>query len=755
MKFLKPIWILAFFLAFTPKSEKISRSTCFVMSPEYLAFDFFSPISFEELSAFDGDLDSTQEDNLREWQAYYENKVPQEAIQAIVYQASANDLQKIRAYVQKPSSSLADSLKNNPLVKYWQNKADLRTIDYLYYAKSCEPHAAYFDEWSEEKRDIKQMRWLTDAGKKYYYEKANNTFFKLRFAYQAIRMAHYSGEYQKAIELYAELVEPLFGKSESIIRYWALAHKAGALRYLNRGGESAYLFSKVFKECPSKRVSSFLSFKIKNEQEWQKAFSLCQNTEEKVELYFLRSLDKNANGLEEMKNIYKIQPESPRLSLMLVREINKLESDLLSIDISNNLLFYEGYQNYPQQEAIQHLMGLKGFLGECLKEKQIAEPELWTLADGYLEYVAGNPQRALSVFADLKKQTKDKNFKSQIEIFELAMQISRLSKIDEEAENSIYKAVKAQNHQHLHDFMIEAFARLYDKQGLSGKAYLCRNDIFNLKMDPKLELIEALIILTQKNKLTAFEDEYLFPKIQSNYLAKDKIGKPLDVLLEMKATLLFHQDRIKEALAIYEQIPDKLMYTIESDPFQANVIDCQENCPPSINRGKYNRKTLALRILALKELVKNSPVDQAQYYFELGNAYYNMTHFGNSWIALDYFRSSMDLWYLKSEPDKAQEMLLFTDCSKAKYFYDRAMNSAISTGNMEMAAQSCYMAAKCEQNQYYLKPETEIGWDGYIEPNYAPENRRYFTRLKTEFKSTKYYDQLVQECRYFNSFVRR
>ena len=272
-------------------------------------------------------------------------------------------------------------------------------------------------------------------------------------------------------------------------------------------------------------------------------------------------------------------------------------------------------------------------------------------------------------------------------------------------------------------------------------------------MEPKLEVIDALVTLTQKSKLTNFEKEYLFPKIQYDFLRKDKVGKPLDVLMEMKATLLMKQDKLKEAVSIFEQIPDKLLYKLEDDPFQANVHDCLEDCPPSPGRGKYNRKTLAIRMLALKEIVKKSPVDQAKYYFDLGTAYYNMTYFGNSWMAVDYFRSGTDLGYVKNYPEEAKDMLISLDCSKAKYYYDRAMNASIKMGDMEMAAKSCYMAAKCEQNQYYVRPETKSNWSGIIAPNYDPENRRYFTRLKNEFKETRYYDQLINECLYFNTFV--
>ncbi|NJO01760.1 MAG: hypothetical protein HC880_08785 [Bacteroidia bacterium] len=81
------------------------------------------------------------------------------------------------------------------------------------------------------------------------------------------------------------------------------------------------------------------------------------------------------------------------------------------------------------------------------------------------------------------------------------------------------------------------------------------------------------------------------------------------------------------------------------------------------------------------------------------------------------------------------------------------MNAAIKKGNTELAAQSCYMAAKCEQKQYYLDPLTKSSWEG-IMPSYTPEHRRYFSRLAQEFDQTQYYQKALAECKYFHEFVK-
>ncbi|MEO1652477.1 MAG: hypothetical protein AAFU64_02935, partial [Bacteroidota bacterium] len=742
-------------LAFILKPDPLSQGTCGGYDIQYEAFHFFNPISFEKLIDFKWRSDETQKDNLQEWMAYFPAEVSESDVAEIVYQVSADDMQAIRAHVTS-SGSLSASLLRNSLVQYWKRNPDVNTIDYLYYAKVCEPQARSYAYWDQKKRDPEKMSWLANAGRDYYRQKGSNVFLKNRFAYQAIRMAHYVKDYSLALELYEELAAPLFDQSESIIRYWSLAHKAGALEGLGKENEAAYLFSRVFAQCPSKEVSSFLSFKIGSEKEWQSCLALCQSPEEKINLYFMRSLDRNSNGLEEMKSVYEIDPSSEILPLMLVREINKLEYDLLSINISENLLFVNGYQNFPYQESIQHLMKVKAFIGSSIKKGGLANPDLWALADGYLSFVAGNPQRAQSIYSDLKKSTKNKNFKDQISLFELALKISRLRKIDDQIEDQIYEEVKRMNHPEIKELMIKAFANLYDRQGQKAKAYLCEGYISNLKVYPQGDLIDDLIALTSKKKPSNFESEFLFPRIQDASLTANKASKARELMMEIKATVLFSEDRLQEALAIYEQLPDDIIYKIEEDPFQDNLIDCQ-NCPPSINKNKYNRKTLIIKILKLKELIKNTSADRAAFYYQLGSAYYNMTYFGNAWIAQDYFRSSQDFWEYRDEKrDERKKLPIFADCGKAKYYFDRAITSFLRIGNQEMAARSCFMAAKCEQNAYFLDPQlsgTEYSY-GAIPPSYDPAHRLYFRRLKKDFANTQFYEEIIDECTYFNEFIR-
>ncbi|TAG95678.1 MAG: hypothetical protein EAZ20_00135 [Bacteroidetes bacterium] len=663
----------------------------------------------------------------------------------IIYESSADDMQKIRAFITD-GKILDNKLKNNDVIKIWQKNKDLDAIDYLFFAKTCEMQAAKPNEWGEEntKKDMEKIKWLADAGKKYYNEKGSNPFLKIRFAYQALRMAHYSKQYDKVIRFYDEMVKPIEEKTTSVIKYWALSHKAGALYSKGNIGESLYLFSRIFDLCPSKQASSYLSIKIYGQNDWDNAMGLCKNNDEKATLYFIRSLATNANGVEEIKNVYDIAPKSEKLPYMLAREINKLEYDLLDIDLNKNLLFVKNYQGDETANAIKKAESLKSFISFTITENKLKNLEIFRLGGAYLEYVTGKPAKAKAIYQDIASKTKDEYLKNKINVFQLALQISELKNVDDSIEEDIYPKVKATNHRHLLDFTKNAFSKLYQNQGNVGKAFILKNDVYNLKTNGNLAQVNSLLDMVAKKKMTTLEKDMLKEKLTDKNPEQD--------LNEMKATFLFAEDKLEEAIKAYQSIAANKLKKIENDPFQIHTKDCFENCPPSTEKGKYNRMTLAQKILNLKKLTEKNNLEQGQYLLQLGTAYYNISHFGNSWEAIDYYRSGTDFSVakeMKTNPNTVFRTNIYAEMSKAKYYFERAITAFTKTNDNEMLAQALMMAGRCEQNIYYL----DFSGDSFsfIPPTYDPKHRKSLLKLKKELKDTKAFKDLRTTCLYFRN----
>jgi hypothetical protein len=726
-------------LAFSLRPTKITESTCAGGDFEPYAYNLFKPIPFSELTDFWRKPDLTEDANLKDWLAYLKDKPKLDDVREVVYKLSADDMQKVRAFVSN-GANIPAAWQKNSLIKYWQGNKDIEAIDYLFYAKACEAQAGTFDDWQEGTRDLSKVKWLADAGKQYYKEKASNDFLKLRFAYQAIRMAHYSEQYQKGIAFYEELVKPLEAKTESPIKYWALAHKAGCLMRAGKEAEANYLFAQVFDKCPSKRVSSALSWSVENENTWKSAIAFCQNPQEKASMHFVRAVSDRGDLVAEMKNIYENAPDYDKLYALLLMQINDLENALMQVDLDNNLWFL-GKTASPTatEEAVVKLRKTQEFVTKCVAEGKVQKKELFGMASGYLDFVAGKSAQALKKLDDLAKQTKETVYLSQIEICKTAIQIATLPKVDEAAETELFNTVQKLNNERLTTFMWRVFEKLYIKQNEVGKASLCwRGDML---YKPNLAHLDQLIALADKKKKTPLEQKILNNLSEKNAKA---------YLLEVKATYLFSQDKLQEATALYDQVPADMIQKIGENPL-AFSIPHYVTYPDAVGKNKYDRKTLAYKAMNLKKMAETPNVDQAQQYFQLGCIYYNITYFGNSWEAIDYFRSNVDI-QAAQDAKMREGSFINLDCSKAKFYFEKAMNVALKDQNKELGAQAAYMAAKCEQNQYYLTQKD--AW-GFIEPSYKPEHRRYFAALKKDFSDTKYYKEILRECTYFNTFLSR
>lgn len=147
------------------------------------------------------------------------------------------------------------------------------------------------------------------------------------------------------------------------------------------------------------------------------------------------------------------------------------------------------------------------------------------------------------------------------------------------------------------------------------------------------------------------------------------------------------------------------------------------------------KSEFAQAMIDLEKKVAQDPANAARYFLKLGNGYYNMTHFGNSWMVIDYYRS--DIYKTDSTE--------FCDCSKAKEYYMKALQSS---ANKEFPTKCCFMISKCDQNDFYLTGKS-------CEDPVSDKYRTYFKTLKEKYADTQYYKEAINECGYLNYYVKR
>jgi len=717
--------------------------SCSYWEPDWELYRFFSPeqpqtarfrplyFSFQRFYDEENIKKQTLDENLVEWQNYVGNQATQKDLEAIIYKSTQQDWDKIRNYVllQKPLND--KKWTDNSVVQYWvSKKKDAEAVEYLVFAKKCEKYAYREDAWSEMPANAVEMlsSYSKEAEKR--AQTAKETFFKLRYAYQAIRLAHYASDFKRVVVLYDGLVEPL--KTENVVRYWALGHKAGALQKLGQQAMSAYLFAVVFEKSNAKRVSSFLSCKVYSDEDWKKAIAMCKTNKEKSTLFFIRGIHPQNLVLPEMMAIYTFEPNSDYLDMLLVREINKIEMTLMPLKASQS--GFEGYANTDQIALHKaYVPKLKSFILQYLKtQKDPQKQSLWIMALGYCDYLLGNPQDARKSYAQLNKANLTPEGKKQIEVFETMIELLEINILENDVEEKYYQKVQSLQNPALKGLMVGTFERLYKKQGEEAKAYLCYHGLSDIQTNGLF--IDEVLAFTKKESFTAFEKELL---------GKIDPKNPKKVMQEIKATALFAENKLDEAEKLFKEAG--IHTNLKGDPTSDEMYDCLE-CP----RNKtFTKMGLIQQIKGLETQAKKGSADAC---LKLGNIYYNTTYFGHSWAALDYYRSGSN-WSPFGFDNHAKEKIV-TDCSKAFEYYKKAMELADKAGNKELAAKACFLAAKAEQNALFISEEFKKANrdNNGLKPYLNPKYRTQFDVLKTKYKTTLFYKKAIKECYYFNLY---
>lgn len=694
-------------------------------------------------------------DNLKEWFDYFEQTGSNEELNYLIYKATVSEVESVIYSIENHKNSIEQKLMSNSIIKYLIKKNSTHALNYLKYAKQCEPNAIGFrkSEWDELVRDSLEMRQLVNIGLE-HYSNCNDNFIKLRYAYQIIRLTHYLNDYKETISFFDSLITPL--NSHSIIKYWSMSHKAGALLRIGEYAKSMYLFSKIFDECLSKRLLAEQNFKINEASLLNETLDLCQNNHEKAVIWFLHSL-KN-NDMRGLKRIYELDPGSPYLEVLLARAIERLEEDIF-IDVKD---YKPNWSN--NFTRIDHKQFIE-FVEKVAANRNTKRPYFWEYCAGYLSVLKKDYKSMALHFANssalLAKDSDDLLERMKIiQIYAKADSVKDVNLIFESKITDDFKWLLSLNKRHANEAFKWSMLKLADKyleQKDTAKYLLCLGqkltaasdnntvNYLDYKSNPRTISLEKLIGFLQNTRFfKGYPEHYKISKLDEFLI--DNFYYTYNDLLEIEGTMYLSMFDFNSALNSLYLIKDELEL-LPVDPFKMNIRDCI-NCNTSTPTAQlYNKYTFAKKMLDLEKEIKFSNKNKAENYFLLANAYYNITYFGNCWMMADFYRSYS---YYSESPN-------VMDCSKAEEYYLKAL--ALSNSK-EFQAQCLFMAAKCEQNRFYidkgvfLERDYSYPYDYDQSPQIKKENyREYFKKLKRDYSKTEFYKQALKECKYFNYFV--
>ena len=701
--------------------------------------------------------DIQKEDNIEEWIERFCGKPYEEDVEYVVYKASYNELSDLRTFSGLPNvkKHFPRGLIGNTFAEILVENNCTEIIDYLLFAKKCEPYVTLGgDGWSIPERDTASMQLLIREGLS-GFQGSSSYFVKMRYAYQVIRLAHYAGKWQQTVNLYNALMPKIDRRKPSVLYFWTLGHQAGALQKMGKYAEAAYRYALVFRHCPSKRVSAFNSFRIRNDADWDAALRLCQNDSEKATLLILRSGVSQSYTISNLRSVYALDPAHPQLELMLLSAVHDMERVFLRTAVTD--LKYGKNPYAPKENAsVQQLLDLQKFTRDGITKGNMANPKLWRGLYAYLELLAGDHYAAEQHFQRLRNELSardayDKELLRQLDTWDVVRAILALEANSPYLDDQAFRVrsyAAYDKDPNLPLFLQDVLAARYADGNHPGKALVTAFDPSYLGYNPSLDALNDLLKESEKTDPEFLEKVF---KIDTN---PDQIRA---ILLEMKGVHLFNIGQPEAALVTFRGISSIERERLpQFKPFREVLNDRIHR--PVTDSLLLTRPEIVERILEYDLRARGAEAVQdptaALYYYLNGLAYYNMSYFGYEWNAMDYFRSGANWERLPrgpvfSQPGSPAGNRENTDLTKAFFYFQKAQQTA---QNRELAARASFMAARCQQKQWFCSKTCTYRPGNKTIPALPDEYRGYYKLLHQAYSDTELYNQVVKECKWMNYY---
>ncbi|MFZ1784373.1 MAG: hypothetical protein WAU23_04170 [Ferruginibacter sp.] len=722
-----------------------------------------------------------------EWAAYCGTMVSSAQAKKLVNKFAWKDLNNLYYHLEKNQPlKIPDSVKQNSMTAYFMQSKDLEALGYIMYAKQVEPFVTgSYDEWEPIKRDSIKMARLIKSGQQ-LYTAAKKDLIKEKYAYQVLRLAHYSERYADVIAWYNDYAPGL--TANTVLKPLCLALKAGALFRSGQQKEAAYLFSQVFAASAAKRISNYLGFKwaVDSKVDKNEYLSLCKNNHEKASMLALFTMGSTNNDLDNLKEIFKQNPASEELELLVVREINKLEEKYLTPSLQRmqgGKTFYftwtEADADSIFNDSEKEVKNLATFLHQAAQSNSVKNAGLLETAAGYALYMIKDYSTAKKYLATAGKMKLTQKVTDQLELTNLLIAINEKEKIDAVFEEQLLPSVQwlqkkvkeekvvtldyweVQQWRAIYrNLMSEILAKRYHQQGdlaketlaigaadwiMKGKQgeddFYSRNGVEFLRNNLMSSDVEKLYNLVTGNQPNKFES-YLF---SHNSVTKKEV-------VDFAGTSYLREYEYAKAIDWFTRSTDKKEFN--KNPFVELLFDREEQLPAD---AKFSTTKLAFarEMLRLEQLAKQ-PATAAGSNYKLALGMYNITYYGHTWELVQYYRSGSDGYYVPKNATGFQKE--YYGAYKAHDYFEKALKAST---DKNFKARCLFMMAKCAQKQVH-QPQYEeysTNWEQYdvAYKAYWPmfKSNTYFPQFVKEYGNTTFYKEAFSSCSYLRDFVKK
>lgn len=718
-----------------------------MFTPEYFVGNQFSPFFYTSTEVYYklgyAESSNTQFNSLivNEWDDYLKHQIAHSHLEYLLLKANDSGIDSAERYasglIKTPPLGYTDSTKSN-----FNGKLVKRFINYLKLAHDCESYAVNNDwsDWDTVKRhhataDL-QPRLMSA------FKKAPDSFIRERLWFQLVRYAYFSSDSvtsSNTVKIFQQY-QSKFPKN--LIWYRALGYVAGYYYSVKDYAHANYLYSLCYNYTSALKIPSFWSFHPQDESDWNATLALAKDQEERITLWQMLGIQNDAG--RAIKAIAAIDPRSEKLDLLLSRLINIREA-------AGGVYTTEKLSDSVKQGNASDIK-----LVESLAiQNNTAHPYFWNLAAGYLNYLDSNYSAAARFYGTAKSQfpKNDTLLAAQGKVLDILLQVKTLKKSDAATEANLVEPLNwlanlRDNKLKIEDLRFgnaltdctQQLSKLYLSQGDSLKA-LCFDDNLSSGVYNDSTSTENLINLLNKVHHTPFEAAMLryYPHTVNDLYYHHAIR--LAYKQQTRAAIAYLQKRQSDSLVLY------------GNPFNGRMIDCHD-CDHSAPQKQTFTPLSFLQTLDHIQTAIRQGKNSYRNALLAGNAYYNMTYYGNARLFYESDITSINS-YGYIDPDSLNSQ--YKSMAVASKYYQLARKYAV---NNEQRALCTFMLAKCALNSMYnladysnVKPEMFI--------NVAADNaatqryQNYFEELKTTYHKTKYYRQALKECGYFYAYAQQ
>ena len=725
-----------------------------------------------------------------EWVGYGNNSYTANDAKAFVTEYARKDLSNLYFHLEKNQPlQVPDSVKNNGMTKFFMNSKDFEALGYIMYAKQVEPNVTgNWTSWEPIERDTAKMGKLIKNGQQLYAVAKNNTI-KLRFAYQVLRLAHYSKRFADCLRWYDELIKP--NTTPSILHDLSLGLKAGSLMRLGKQEEAAVIFSQLFSKNEVKRVSNYMSFdwsvKRFDQKNRNACLQLCKTNEDKANLLGLFALGSNENELETLKKIYQLSPNAALLSILTIREVHKVEESFYTPALEFGQGKTKASLNYSSitptdssfLAARAETRELTAFCQQVAGNKAITDKGLYSIAAAHTALIAGDYAASRKLLDGAKKQKLTASQQDQWAMSNLLLTINNQATIDAAFEKQLLPSLqwmekKAATDAEYARFYRRLFTEILSpkyKKTDSSKELLCIGvgnwinrelvkdgwgygglyAINILRNQLTAQQVETLIQLMESKKLSEYE-QYL---LKHNSFSKDDVNDIAGTTWLRQFDFANAEKWFAKVSPAYYQTETFATY-LAANPFADLILDT--HAPTDQDKVKYTKLTFSRKMWGLQQEVATTqdPEKQAKAYYELAKGAYHMSYWGNSWMLVQYDWSGND--GLRGPDATKPGDKEYYGVYKAEEYYKKAFDL---TKDRNFKARCLFMMAKCDQKQIPVPSWDQAkDYDDYEKQQkaYAKRilaNQAIFPVLAKEYGTTAFYKEAYNTCSYLKDFVNR